>query len=262
MTLKMRLGLVAVFVVLSAVAVAGWVRITSPATPASIRPPRRSRSKPRLPLTTNTGSPQRPWARHIRTIQSLPFDVAAGTLPEFAAPRCVRTVRRDMPAEAVYQRPSPYGDADRADSEPPAHRYVETRDVHHRRSTRRSVEIVAGSAGVGAAIGAIAGGGKGAGIGALQAAEAASCTIASLATLDELTKNGAGPHKGAGAFFRAPYSSIALPATASKCPPPAKPPPKCIAGALIRGATAAGRLTKPWPTYPPRNPGRIAPRKP
>ncbi len=86
------------------------------------------------------------------------FDVTAGTLPEFAAPRCVRTVRRDMPAEAVYQRPSPYGDADR---------YVETRDVHHRRSTRRSAEIVAGSAGVGAAIGAIAGGGKGAGIGAL-----------------------------------------------------------------------------------------------
>jgi uncharacterized protein YcfJ len=36
-----------------------------------------------------------------------------------------------------------------------------------KRSTGKSVAIVAGSAGVGAAIGAIAGGGKGAGIGAL-----------------------------------------------------------------------------------------------
>lgn len=43
----------------------------------------------------------------------------------------------------------------------------EYREVHHRRSTRKSVAIVAGSAGVGAAIGALAGGGKGAGIGAL-----------------------------------------------------------------------------------------------
>ncbi len=46
----------------------------------------------------------------------------------------------------------------------PAYAYGHAR---HHRSTRRSVEIVAGSAGVGAAIGAIAGGGKGAGIGAL-----------------------------------------------------------------------------------------------
>ncbi len=40
--------------------------------------------------------------------------------------------------------------------------------VRRRRSTRNSVAIVGGSAGVGAAIGALAGGGKGAAIGALS----------------------------------------------------------------------------------------------
>ena len=60
--------------------------------------------------------------------------------------------------------------------EPPPPAYVEEsrprdyhdyREIHHGRSTGKSVAIVAGSAGVGAAVGALAGGGKGAGIGAL-----------------------------------------------------------------------------------------------
>ncbi len=167
MTLKMRLGLVAVFVVLSAVAVAGWVRSASPATPASNTTVAAQPIETAAPAYDQYGQPAAIMGPAYSDNTVASFDVAAGTMPEFATPRCVRTVRRDMPTQAVYQRPSRYGDADRAYPEPSAPRYVETRDVHHRRSTGRSVEIVAGSAGVGAAIGAIAGGGKGAGIGAL-----------------------------------------------------------------------------------------------
>jgi len=45
--------------------------------------------------------------------------------------------------------------------------YPNRAPLHRTRSTRNSVLIVAGSAGTGTAIGALAGGGKGAGIGAL-----------------------------------------------------------------------------------------------
>ena len=52
-------------------------------------------------------------------------------------------------------------------SEPPPVVHEQQRVVRRGRSTGTSVAIVAGSAGVGAAIGALAGGGKGAAIGAL-----------------------------------------------------------------------------------------------
>ena len=51
--------------------------------------------------------------------------------------------------------------------EPQRTTYTTTEVRHRGRSTKKSVAIVAGSAGVGAAVGALAGGGKGAGIGAL-----------------------------------------------------------------------------------------------
>jgi len=68
--------------------------------------------------------------------------------PSYATRYGVRTVR----VRAVEEQPRTY---------------AVRHEVRHGRSTGKSVAIVAGSAGVGAAIGAIAGGGKGAAIGAL-----------------------------------------------------------------------------------------------
>jgi hypothetical protein len=68
--------------------------------------------------------------------------------PLYASRYSVRTVR----PRVIEERPQVY---------------KERREVRRGRSTGKSVAIVAGSAGVGAAIGALAGGGKGAAIGAL-----------------------------------------------------------------------------------------------
>ena len=75
----------------------------------------------------------------------------------------VQSIHRPVVVRPVEAPPPPPEYVDQ--TRPRDHR--EYREIHHRRSTGKSVAIVAGSAGVGAAIGALAGGGKGAGIGAL-----------------------------------------------------------------------------------------------
>lgn len=67
------------------------------------------------------------------------------------------------PAQPEAQSPAPA----RRSTAQQAQTYRTQSTYHTPRSTKKSVAIVAGSAGVGAAVGALAGGGKGAGIGAL-----------------------------------------------------------------------------------------------
>ena len=165
----MRIGLIAAFVLLAAVAVAGWVRGTPPATSAAVNgqvvPP------PAAYDQYGQASQQPPLSpQPVAYSESVPGSPGPGdmVLPAFACPHYVRTVSAAAPIQPAYAEP-PYNGADRM-APPPQYRereYVDRHGVHHRRSTRKSAEIVAGSAGVGAAIGAVAGGGKGAGIGAL-----------------------------------------------------------------------------------------------
>jgi outer membrane lipoprotein SlyB len=119
--------------------VIGWTR--KPAeSPAAV-----------TPLASNT-YPVASFPAGSAPAEWYPASNAAYTPPSYMTRRTVRTVRPrvvEYRSTVVQDRP------------------VRVVRRHHRRSTRKSVAIVAGSAGVGAAIGAIAGGGKGAGIGAL-----------------------------------------------------------------------------------------------
>jgi len=178
MTPTTRIGLIGAFVLLAAVAVAGWVRTSTSASTAQtaqmVPPPNGAPMPPVVPppASYDQYGQAPPSANQVAYSESVPGSPDQGdlVLPEFACPHYVRTVTAAALVRPAYAEP-PYGDADRmAPPPPPSYRereYVDRHGVHHRRSTRRSAEIVAGSAGVGAAIGAIAGGGKGAGIGAL-----------------------------------------------------------------------------------------------
>ncbi len=178
--------------VLSVVAIAGWVRKPAPASasnypsnyaanpePVAANTPPATASNPALdqygqPSQPGTLPPyetpaQAPYATTATSGNACQYP-AESALPSYASPHYVRTIHARVEAPGFYangyvERPAEY-------VERPT--YVTRRGVvyevqgrHHRRSTGKSVAIVAGSAGVGAAIGGIAGGGKGAGIGAL-----------------------------------------------------------------------------------------------
>jgi hypothetical protein len=172
MTLRYKLGLVAAFAALAVVAVAGWVRkppLPAPASYASNSPAgyatNTANSEPVAPASAGPGEPA-PYDQYGQPVGSAAVaapPLEEPPLPAYAVPRYVRTVHSEEPPALRFQEP-PHEYSQSA----PEERVREPRTIrHHHRSTRRSAEIVAGSAGVGAAIGAIAGGGKGAGIGAL-----------------------------------------------------------------------------------------------
>jgi hypothetical protein len=137
---------IAGFAVLSVVAVAGWVR--QPSTAATAMHP--------VPVVQ-----QAPYAA-VPTHAYLP---GQGYVPAQAfTPAVVNAPVAQAPARAQAPAPRVQAAPRQTVVSQPAARVVHKEP----RSTGKSVAIVAGSAGAGAAIGGIAGGGKGAAIGALS----------------------------------------------------------------------------------------------
>jgi hypothetical protein len=165
-------------IVLAAVAVAGWTRQSSaPASTATVNAapmaPAPQEPVPVSPPETQSGyvGDWQPVGVSPAAQQGAPMEPADDSA---AAPPPGSD--DDSPAAA----PPPNGPANggpydaygqpesNAAPAPATSGYTPSQPVRQGRSTRTSVEIVAGSAAGGAAIGALAGGGKGAAIGALS----------------------------------------------------------------------------------------------
>lgn len=152
-----REAAIAGFVILAAIAVAGWTRQPNPQAAAY---PAMNYMNPLQPAPAFGYAPV---AYGVAPVMYVPVQpgyaqplAAQPYAPEIQAPRVVTAdyrpapVRRTVVQQQRVVRP-----------------VVRTTQVKRTRPTSHSVAIVAGSAGAGAAIGALAGGGKGAAIGAL-----------------------------------------------------------------------------------------------
>ncbi|MDP9053845.1 MAG: hypothetical protein M3N93_06025 [Acidobacteriota bacterium] len=136
----------AIFILLATVGAAAWMHESNSAAVAT-----RPAYTDALNATYSAGSPE--------------ATTGDGYYPIIQRPAYLRQPQATF-AQTSAEQTSP----DYANEQEPEYR--DYRERHHRRSKRHSIEIVAGTAVAGAAIGAIAGGGKGAAIGAASGAGA------------------------------------------------------------------------------------------
>jgi hypothetical protein len=142
--------IIAGFALLAVIALAGWTR--TPATTQAYSVP--AATAPGYLQQNPYAAPMPVHAMHYAMpMQAGPAMYVPAAQPAPVVRQAAPVVRQAAPVQRVVQRQSA-----------PART---TYTAKTKRSTGKSVAIVAGSAGVGAAIGALAGGGKGAAIGAL-----------------------------------------------------------------------------------------------
>ena len=156
MTPKTRtIAMVAAFALLAVIAAVGWTR-NSAVAPMNAYAPVTSLAQANdassvRPSGYSQVSPENCAEAYRSNYNNAAYYPDGTTVSRYRTsnrPRVIRSYASESRAEPVVER-----------------EYVTTR--HHGRSVKKSVAIVAGSAGAGALIGGLAGGGKGAGIGAL-----------------------------------------------------------------------------------------------
>jgi hypothetical protein len=157
MTPNLKTGaIIGGFALLAAIAIAGWTRKPAPEPAYAAAAPY---AQPAFYNSPAGGQPAEIDANRPSPVvaPANPSGVVAANNP------CAEPVRYSTNERGVHMVDRT---ADRGVTSTRSN-YV-ARPVRRKRSTGKSVAIVAGSAGAGAAIGALAGGGKGAGIGALS----------------------------------------------------------------------------------------------